>query len=118
MKKLLRAVPHLTIVLGLMTLTFFCIDRVNRAMAFMTSELSKWVFAGLALLSIISSVSLIAAYWREDARKARERREHQEEQAFYDKLRAAQDDPAKPAADPAPEQENAEHAESPEQKDS
>ncbi|MEG1523544.1 MAG: hypothetical protein RRZ24_00750 [Clostridia bacterium] len=70
MKKLFRAVPHLTIVLSLMTLTFFGIDRVNRGMAFMTSELSKWVFAILAVLAIASSAALISYEWREDARIA------------------------------------------------
>ncbi len=66
-----RFIPHLTIVFSLMTLVFFCIDRVNIAMAFMTSELSKWVFAILAVLSCISAVMLIAAQWKDDARKAR-----------------------------------------------
>ena len=98
MKKLLRAVPHLTIILGLMTLTFFCIDRVNRSMAFMTSELSKWVFAVLALLAIVSGVCLIGCEWREDARKDRALRESAEEQAFYAELRAAE------AAGSAPDQ--------------
>ncbi len=35
-----RIIPHITIVLSLMTLTFFVIDRFNEVMAFMTSELS------------------------------------------------------------------------------
>ena len=44
-----RFIPHLTIILSVMTLVFFVIDRFNEIMAFMTSELSKWVFALLAL---------------------------------------------------------------------
>lgn len=73
---LVRAVPHLTIVLALMTLIFFCIDRVNPIMAFMTSELSKWVFAVLAVLAIVSSLLLIAAEWRADDRLARRAAKH------------------------------------------
>ncbi|MDO4492716.1 MAG: hypothetical protein Q4C53_02385 [Clostridia bacterium] len=63
--------PHLSLTLGVMVLTFFCIDRVNDVMAFMTSELSKWVIAGLALTSIVTSVLLIIANIRESARQAR-----------------------------------------------
>ncbi|MDO4572089.1 MAG: hypothetical protein Q4C13_01880 [Clostridia bacterium] len=81
-----RFIPHLTIVFSLMTLVFFCIDRVNTAMAFMSSELSKWVFAILAALACASACMLVAAQWKDDARKARrdarrrarERAEHPE----------------------------------------
>ncbi len=73
---LVRAVPHLTIVLALMTLIFFCIDRVNPIMAFMTSELSKWVFAVLAVLAIFSSLLLIAAEWRAEDRAAHRAAKH------------------------------------------
>jgi len=73
--KLLRAlgriVPHLCIVFSLLTLVLFCIDRVNVAMAFMTAELSKWVFAVLAVLACASAVMLIFQQWKEDARRAR-----------------------------------------------
>lgn len=55
-----KIIPHLSLALGLMVLTFFVIDRFNDVMAFMTSELSKWVIAGLALTSVITSVCLIA----------------------------------------------------------
>ncbi len=51
MKWFWRGLPHLTIDLSLMTLTFFVIDRINRSMAFMTSEMSKFTFAGLAVCS-------------------------------------------------------------------
>ena len=61
-----------------MTLVFFVIDRFNEIMAFMTSELSKWVFALLALCAIITSVCLIIENFREDDRReARELRRRQ-----------------------------------------
>lgn len=71
-------IPHLTIILSVMTLVFFVIDRFNEIMAFMTSELSKWVFALLALCAIITSVCLIIENFREDDRReARELRRRQ-----------------------------------------
>ena len=66
-----RVLPHAVIVLSLMTLTFFGIDRVNPIMAFMTSELSKWVFALLAVTGFATAVLLIGMQWSEDDRKAR-----------------------------------------------
>ncbi len=73
-----RFIPHLTIILSVMTLVFFVIDRFNEIMAFMTSELSKWVFALLALCAIITSVCLIIENFREDDRReARELRRRQ-----------------------------------------
>ena len=73
-----RFIPHLTIILSVMTLVFFVIDRFNEIMAFMTSELSKWVFALLALCAIITSVCLIIENFREDDRReARELRHRQ-----------------------------------------
>lgn len=64
--------PHLTIILALMTLTFFVIEQFNAMMAFMTSRLSQCVFAALAVLAIITSIRLIKADWDAD-RRARER---------------------------------------------
>lgn len=81
MKWIKRAAPHLTIVLGLMTLTFFVIDRFNTAMAFMTSELSKWVFMLLAIFAIFSSVLLVGFHWRDDARESRRRQRARERAA-------------------------------------
>ena len=73
-----RFIPHLTIILSVMTLVFFVIDRFNEIMAFMTSELIKWVFALLALCAIITSVCLIIENFREDDRReARELRRRQ-----------------------------------------
>ena len=54
-----KIVPHLSLALGLLVLTCFVIDRFNDVMAFMTSEISKWFIAGLALTSVITSICLI-----------------------------------------------------------
>ena len=82
MKRLLsRILPHLTIILGVMTLVFYVVDGFNAVMAFMASDLSKQVFMVLAVSAIISSVMLISRQWKEDDRKARKaarRREAEE----------------------------------------
>lgn len=62
--KLKRLIPHITIILAMMTLTFFVIDRFNEFMDFMTSDMSKWVFAALAVFAIATAVRLIAADWK------------------------------------------------------
>lgn len=67
MKKIL---PHISIVLSFMTLTLFVIDRFNEYMAFMTSEISKWLFAALAVSAIITSILLIRENFREEDRIA------------------------------------------------
>lgn len=79
MKRVLaRALPHLTIILGLMTLVFYVVDGFNAVMAFMASELSKQVFMVLAVCAIISSIMLISRQWKEDDRKARKAARQQE----------------------------------------
>lgn len=55
-----KFIPHLSLALGLIVLAFFVLDRFNDVMAFMTSDLSKWYIAALALTSIITSICLIA----------------------------------------------------------
>ena len=71
MKRVLsRVLPHLTIILGVMTLVFYVVDGFNAVMAFMTSELSKQVFMVLAVSGIITSIMLISRQWKEDDRKA------------------------------------------------
>ena len=83
MKRILaRALPHLTIILGVMTLVFYVVDGFNAVMAFMASELSKQVFMILAVSAIISSVLLISRQWKEDDRKAKKAaRQHDEAEA-------------------------------------
>ena len=68
-----KFIPHLTIALSAMTLTFFVIDKFNEYMAFMTSELSKAVFAALAVCAAITSIYLIGDNFREEDRRERRR---------------------------------------------
>ena len=75
MKKIIRLLPHATLILSLMVLTFFVIDRFNEYMAFMSSEISKWVIAGLALCALLSAGRLILA----DQAEPRPRKPHPSE---------------------------------------
>ncbi len=81
MKRLIsRVLPHITIILGLMTLVFFVVDGFNPIMAFMANELSKKIFAVLAVCAVASSVMLIARQWQEDDRRARKLARQQRKQ--------------------------------------
>jgi len=86
MKRLIaRALPHLTIVLSLMTLVLFSVDSFNLVMAFMASELSKHIFAVLAVCAFSTSVLLIARQWREDDRRARRASKREESPSLEEK---------------------------------
>ena len=65
-----KIAPHVTLICGIMTLVFFVISRFNDAMAFMTSSISQWFFAFLAVSAVVTSVCFIV----EDV-KAEQRRE-------------------------------------------
>ena len=88
-----RILPHAVIVLSLMTLTFFGIDRVNPIMAFMTSELSKWVFALLAVTGFATAVLLIGMQWSEDDRKARRALKQKTHASASESTESADDEP-------------------------
>ena len=61
------ALPHATLILALMMLVFFVIDRFNDAMAFLNNDLTKWLLFAFCLLAAILSLVVIAA--DEKARK-------------------------------------------------
>ena len=92
-----KVFPHITIILSVMTLTFFVIERFNAMMAFMTSRLSQWVFAALAVLAIITSIRLIKADWDAD-RRARERQARLERQAMRRRMQESGETAPEPEA--------------------
>lgn len=55
-----RILPHISILLSNMYIVFFLIDRVNRAMAFIDNDLTKWLLLFASLISIGNAVFLIA----------------------------------------------------------
>ena len=54
-----RILPHVVLILAVMLLTFFCIDLVNRSMAFLNNSVTKWLLAIFAVLAIILAVCYI-----------------------------------------------------------
>ncbi|MBR7164853.1 MAG: hypothetical protein IKD18_01105 [Clostridia bacterium] len=56
---LLGLLPHITLILSLMLLTFFVIDQFNEAMAFLDNTITKWLLAITAFLTVILSVLAI-----------------------------------------------------------
>ncbi len=58
--------PHLVFILSLMILTFFIIDLVNPAMAFMQNGITK---ALVAILSVLASVLAILFLIKEEKKR-------------------------------------------------
>ena len=60
MKKLLRfleaLLPHLILILSLVFLTFFVIDQVNEAMAFLANAITTWMLFIFCILTLILSL--------------------------------------------------------------
>jgi len=73
MKKAMKVLPHVSIVMAGMMIVFFCIDRVNQPMGFMTNEFHRWLALFLALFCLGYSVILIA-YQRQQERIEERRR--------------------------------------------
>ena len=48
--------PHITLILSLMLLTFFGIDLFNESMAFLNNTITKYLVGILSLLTVILSV--------------------------------------------------------------
>ncbi len=65
-KLVLKGFPHAVIVMAGMIIVFFCIDRVNKPMAFMTNEFHKWLSLMLALSGIGYSISYIVRQRRSE----------------------------------------------------
>lgn len=62
---------HLTAMFAVLIIVCFVIDRFNTAMEFISSEISKWCIAVLAVLALVSSVLNIIALWVNPDRKRR-----------------------------------------------
>ena len=55
-----RVLPHVTLILSLMLLTFFIIDLFNEYMAFLNNYITKALLATDAVLTAILSVCVVA----------------------------------------------------------
>ena len=54
-----KILPHAAIILSAMYLVFFCIDRVNTAMAFINNDMTKILLLVLCLVSVVNALLLI-----------------------------------------------------------
>ncbi len=59
-KWIFKGFPHAIITIAGMIIVFFCIDRVNKPIGFMTNEFHKWLSFFLACYGIYSAVNQIA----------------------------------------------------------
>ena len=64
---------HTGIIIGMMFVVFFVIDRYNPAMEFLTSSISKWLMLCLAIVSVIDGVFSAAMLYRKQKRQEEKR---------------------------------------------
>ncbi|MDO4371946.1 MAG: hypothetical protein Q4D43_11510, partial [Clostridia bacterium] len=64
-----KILPHAAIILSMMYFVFFCIDRVNSAMAFINNDITKWLLVILGVISIYDAVLLIVGDQKRAERK-------------------------------------------------
>ena len=57
-QRILGIPPHLSLILSLMLLTFYIVDRFNTAMAFINHPMTKNLIGALILFNLLSSVRL------------------------------------------------------------
>ncbi len=60
---------HATIVLSVVFLVFFVIDRFNPAMEFIGSELSDWLLCAFCVCAFLSSVLAAVSLYRRGGRR-------------------------------------------------
>lgn len=71
MKKLIKAIPHISIILSGMLLTLLVIDRINSAMNFINNDYTKIIILILCLLTVFQSIIQIIAMRRLPKRRKR-----------------------------------------------
>lgn len=54
---------HASMLMSILVLVCFVLDKFNNAMDFMTADISKWLFAVTAVVSIISAILTIINLW-------------------------------------------------------
>lgn len=59
LKEIYKLMPHISIIISVMMIVFFFIDRVNSAMAFINNDITKMLLLILSIISIINSIFLI-----------------------------------------------------------
>ena len=59
MKTITKVLPHISIIISVMLIVFFVIDRFNGAMGFLDNDGAKVLISVLGVTSIINSIMLI-----------------------------------------------------------
>ena len=57
---LLNLLPHMNIVLSIVLLTFFVVDRFNRAMSFIDNDITKWMLCVFCVSVFVEAVLTVA----------------------------------------------------------
>ncbi len=91
MKTITKIIPHACIILSTMLIVFYVVDRFNTAMAFIDNKITKTLILVLGILSVLTSVMLIAFQRRASWQQVKKQSEcnaskHQEESPFYKEL--------------------------------
>ncbi|MDF2486837.1 MAG: hypothetical protein K0R46_3005 [Herbinix sp.] len=60
MKRIIRVLPHITIVLSAMFITLWILDQFNPMMNFIDSEISKILLIIFCIFSMITAIVLVA----------------------------------------------------------
>ena len=80
-----KILPHAAIILSMMYFVFFCIDRVNSAMAFINNDITKWLLVILGVISIYDAVLLIV----EDQKRAERKVDRVQPEDRFDRAQTA-----------------------------
>ena len=59
--KIKKVFPHISIILSLMLMVFFVIDRFNEAMAFINNNITKWLLCVFCIVSFIVSLMCLSS---------------------------------------------------------
>lgn len=58
-----RLVSHASVILSLIVLICFILDKFNDAMAFISSNISKWLIGVAAFVAILNGILTIISLW-------------------------------------------------------
>ncbi len=90
---------HASIIIGMMFIVFFVIDRFNPAMEFLTSSLSKWLIFLLAVCALFTGL-FSAVFLFQKQKRRDEKRSHSQDRPVYEKASVPQERFAQPYYDP------------------
>jgi uncharacterized integral membrane protein len=74
---------HTSIIIGMMLVIFFVIDRFNPAMEFLSSNISKWLILAFAVCSILNGL-FSAVFLFQRLKRQEEKRSHPQTRTAYD----------------------------------